>query len=176
MRKGYGPLLLKAYGLNGFNPYEVLAMSCKIINEDVGDDEFRISVDLAHECFNQWALKWQSGRSSFGSISRPASAAEQEVVKSVNYYLVQKALTCNLDDKNSYFEFDDFFKSQIAEITDVSTFADGGVNERGANVISMTTMRLTMLHLSKGENQKMTITLAAALHLMVRYGEWLAER
>ena len=81
-----------------------------------------------------------------------------------------------MDDKNSYFEFLDLFKSQIAEITDVSTIADGGVREHSANVISMTTMRLTMLHLSKGEDQKMTVTLTEALHLMVRYGEWLAER
>lgn len=175
MPKGFGPLRELQYGLADFNPCQQLRMTCEILNEDLKDEEVQEFTDLAHEYFGHWEHQWEHGITDFFSISRQASEAEQEIVRVEANHLGQKLLKSGLE-KDDYFDFDNLIKQRVGHMVDVSTFADGGLNERAANTLCWTATRLIFLFKEQGKQERMFVTVSAILFLMMRFGEWLAER
>jgi len=190
MPKGFGPLRELQYGLADFNPCQQLRMTCEILHErsvnseevqeslseeDINFEEIQEYTNLAHEYLEHWERQWENGNSDFFSIGRKASEAEQEAVRVESNRLGQQLLRSGLE-KNDYFDFDNLLKQRVGHMVDASTFADGGLNERAANTLCWTATRLIFLFKEQGKQERMFVTVSAILFLMMRFGEWLAER
>jgi hypothetical protein len=162
--------------LSGFNPAQQLRICCEILREDYfNDNDFKSHYDLAVEYFTQWELQFARGRSGFASVSRPATALEQDLVRSASQPLALELPSLG-DSQEDFYSLLALLRLQITSVVDPTDFPDGLELDRTANAICYTASRLISLFHARRESEKMMATIPCVFFAMLRYSEWKRER
>ena len=176
MHRFFSPQSGKQSELSDFNPAQQLRIYCEILREDYfNDNDFKSHSDLAVEYFTQWELQFASVRSRFASVSRPATALEQDLVRSASQPLVLELPSLG-DSQEDLYSLDALLTLQITSVVDPTDFPDGLELDRTASAICFTGSRLIFLLHARRESEKMMAIIPCVFFAMMRYAEWMRER
>lgn len=177
----FGPLIEAQLGLKDFNPFQRLWMTCEILFDTPevkehwdNSEELRLALNF----LKAWDYRFSHGwdKSNYESLSLPISTHVQSTITESVNYLFRYSTELSFDCKDDYEKLSVQLNSEIGRVGNPEKFADGEVNERAANIMSWSGVRLIgVLREGRNNEARIVAVFTALLTAFYYFGAWLDE-